>query len=220
VHKACLPNEGWKVLRDLSGIVAKYRAVLAGGTALALRLGHRISLDLDFFTDAEFDSEKVISAMRKTRFSFRVLSEAKGSLIMEADGVKTSLLFYEYPFLDKPTLFHKIPIAGLLDIAAMKIIAINQRGTKRDFIDLFFVLQNVPFHKIAEHMVKRFGRERINPVQIGKSLVYFADVEADPDPEYTRGNESDWQMIKTFFRNHVKQFTFDMDICVKKTAHP
>ena len=62
--------------------------------------------------------------------------------------------------MEKPLLHEGIPIGGLLDIASTKVIAISQRGTKRDFVDLYLILQNIPFRRIAEHMGKRFGRER------------------------------------------------------------
>jgi hypothetical protein len=130
-------------------------------------------------------------------------------------GIKTSLFTYEYPFIEKLTVYKTIPIAGVLDIASMKIIALSQRGTKRDFVDLFSILQDLPFHKIAEHMVIRFGRERINAVHIGKSLVYFSDAESHPEPAYVKGKEINWPKVKDFFRHHVKQFTLDIDAAVK-----
>jgi len=215
LHKACLPKEGWKVLQNLSGMLARYNAVLAGGTALALHLGHRISVDLDFFTDKEFNNEAIISDIRETRFPFHILSEGEGFLIAEVDGIKTSLFKYEYPFIEKPDVYKTVRIAGVIDIAAMKIIALSQRGTKRDFVDLFFILQDLPFHKIAEHMVMRFGRERINAVHIGKSLVYFSDAESHPEPEYMKGKEINWLDVKNFFKHHMKQFTLDIDSAMK-----
>lgn len=110
-----------------------------------------------------------------------------------------------------------MPVAGILDIASMKVIAISQRGTKRDFIDLYVILQEVPFHKIAEHMINRFGKERINPLHIGKSLVYFSDAESNPEPEYVKGKEIKWDKIKKFFKGHAKQFVLDLDIAHKKS---
>jgi hypothetical protein len=73
----------------------------------------------------------------------------------------------------------------------------------------------IPFHKLADHMVKRFGKERVNPIHIGKSLVYFSDAESNPEPEYIKGKEISWDKIKKFFRQHVKQFVFDIDTAVK-----
>jgi predicted nucleotidyltransferase component of viral defense system len=215
LHKECLPKEGWKVLRNLSKMLSGYNAVLSGGTALALHLGHRISMDLDFFTDVEFNTEALISEIRKTKVPLRILSEGKGYLITEVSGIKTSLFTYEYPFIEELCVYKSVRIAGVLDIASMKIIALSQRGTKRDFVDLFFILQELPFHKIAKHMVMRFGPERINPVHIGKSMVYFSDAESHPDPTYVKGKEVSWIKVKDFFRHYVKQLTLDIDSAVK-----
>lgn len=215
MHKECFPEEGWQVLRALKKMLSKHHAILAGGTALAFHIGHRISADLDFFTDEEFHIESVISAIRKTKLPFRIISEGEGSLIAEVKGIKISLLKHEYPFLDRIITFEVIEIAGVLDIASMKIIAIRQRGTKRDFVDLYFILQDIPFYKIADHMVKRFGKERLNPVHIGKSLVYFSDAESNPEPRYIKGKAQSWDKIKKFFKGHMRQFVFDLDTALK-----
>ncbi|MFA6056335.1 MAG: nucleotidyl transferase AbiEii/AbiGii toxin family protein [Thermodesulfovibrionales bacterium] len=216
MHRDCFTEKGWKILHDLARIFNKCSAVLAGGTALALQIGHRISVDLDFFTTKPFKVEAIISDIRKTENSFRILSESEDHLTADVDGVKVSLFRYEYPFLQKPLIFENARIAGLLDIAAMKIIAINQRGTRRDFIDLYCILQELPFHKIAGHMVKRFGKERINPVNIGKSLVYFSDAESEPEPQYLVGKTVRWEAVKKFFKQHVRQMVLDSDIATKE----
>ncbi|MBM4135308.1 MAG: nucleotidyl transferase AbiEii/AbiGii toxin family protein [Nitrospira sp.] len=216
MFRECLPAKGWKVLQSLKAMLTKYHAILAGGTALALHLGHRVSADLDFFTDKNFSVENIISEIRKTGHSFRLISEGEGYLIADVEGIKVSMFRYYYPFLEKPVKYEGIPIAGILDIASMKVIAISQRGTKRDFIDLYFILQDMPFHKIADHMIKRFGKERVNPIHIGKSLVYFSDAESNPEPEYIKGREISWDNVKKFFRSHVKQFVLDLDTAIIK----
>ncbi|MGD0845882.1 MAG: nucleotidyl transferase AbiEii/AbiGii toxin family protein, partial [Geobacteraceae bacterium] len=155
-------------------MVGSFAATLAGGTALALQLGHRISHDLDFFTLEDFNIDNAIAAIRKTGLPYRITSEGDGTLNAEIDGIKVSLLRFDHPFLETPLLVDGIRVAGTLDIAAMKVIAISQRGLKRDFVDLYFILREKPFHRIAEHMVQRFGPERVPPLHIGKSLVYFA----------------------------------------------
>jgi len=210
MYEECLPKKGWKILYGLRDMLAKYRAILAGGTALALHIGHRISIDLDFFTNINFNVESLILEIRRKGYSFRIISEGEGYLIVNLDGMKVSIFKYDYPFLEKQIVYKGVNVAGILDIASMKVIAISQRGTKRDFVDLFFILQDTPFHKIAEHMVKRFGKERINPIHIGKSLVYFSDADSNPEPEYIKAKEISWDDVKKFFRHHVKQFVFDL----------
>jgi hypothetical protein len=215
MHKECFPEKGWKVLREMKDMLAKRGAIMAGGTALALHIGHRISVDLDFFTNKEFKVEPVILEIKKTGLNFSIIAEGDGYITANIEDTKFSLLRYEYPFLDKPAVYKGIQVAGVFDIASMKVIAISQRGTKRDFVDLYFILQDIPFHKLADHMVRRFGGERINPVHIGKSLVYFSDAESNPEPEYLKGKEVSWSKVKSFFRQHVRQFAFDLDAAVK-----
>jgi len=215
MHRECFPDYGWKVLKSLKDVFSGYEARLAGGTALALQLGHRVSRDLDFFTQETFKTESVISQVRKTGQPFTVIAEEEGMLIMDVGGIRLSLFTYEYNFLEKSIRVHSVQLAGIIDIASMKVIAINQRGSKRDFVDLYFVLQDIPFHKIATNMVKRFGAERINPVHIGKSFVYFSDADTNPEPAYIKGREVQWERIKGFFRNHVRQFVLDLEAATR-----
>ena len=218
IHKECLPAQGWAVLIKLLSIISTHEFVLAGGTALAIRKGHRVSYDLDFFTMKTFRNDSLISETRKKTRNFQVLSEEEGSLTLSIEGVKVSFFNYEYSFLDEILDIEGTKVAGILDIAAMKVIAINQRGTKRDFVDLYTILQETPFHRVAAHMIRRFGRERINPVHIGKSFVYFADADTNPDPAYRKGMELKWEDIKKFFRQHVKQFVLDLEAARKNAA--
>ncbi len=211
MHRECFPDEGWTVLKRLKNIFSKHKAVLAGGTALAFHMGHRTSYDLDFFTQEDFRNESIISDIRRKGLPFSVISEGKGYLIMEVKGIKCSLFKYDYHFLERPIIYEGIRIAGIFDIASMKIVAISQRGTKRDFVDLYVILQELPFHKIAGHTMRRFGKERINPVHIGKSLVYFTDADSDPEPAYAKGRVVNWDEVKKFFRSHARQFVLDLD---------
>lgn len=215
MHRECFSENGWKILSSLKEIFNKHNAVLAGGTALALHLGHRISMDLDFFTVSDFYTERIFSKIRGIGYIFRLISEGDGYFLIEVDGIKISMFKYEYPFIEKPVMYEGIKVAGILDIASMKTITISQWGTKRDFVDLYFIMQNIPFHKIVKCMVKRFGKERINPIHIGKSLVYFSDAESHPEPEFLKGKEVSWDQIKKFFRNHVKQIVYDLDVATK-----
>jgi len=215
MHRECFPEKGWGVFRAMQEMVGSFAATLAGGTALAIQLGHRVSHDLDFFTLEDFNIDNAIAAIRKIGLPYRITSEGDGTLNAEIDGIKVSLLRFDHPFLETPLLVDGIPVAGILDIAAMKVIAISQRGLKRDFVDLYFILREKPFHRIAEHMVQRFGPERVPPLHIGKSLVYFADADGNPEPAYIKGKAVKWVEVKKFFQQHVKQFVLDLDAAVK-----
>jgi Nucleotidyl transferase AbiEii toxin, Type IV TA system len=216
MHRDCFSEKEWGVFRAMQEMVRSFAATLAGGTALALQLGHRISHDLDFFTLEDFNIDNAIAAIRKTGLPYRITSEGAGTLNAEIDGIKVSLLRFDHPFLETPLLVDGIRVAGTLDIAAMKVIAISQRGLKRDFVDLYFILREKPFHRIAEHMVQRFGSERVPPLHIGKSLVHFADADGNPEPAYIKEKAVKWVEVKKFFQQHVKQFVLDLDAAVKE----
>ncbi len=209
MHSECLTPQARKTLQALKGIVRTHQFVLAGGTAAALHLGHRTSVDFDFFTERPFSTEQVLQKMKRLGLKPDILQEEKGTLTVTAGGVKISFFHYPYPFREPAADFSGVRVAGLIDIASMKILAINQRGAKRDFVDLYFILLDVPFAKIAENLISRFGAGRVNPVVIGKALVYFHDAETDPDPEYL-GRKKDWKAVKKFFADHVQQFTLDL----------
>lgn len=211
MHSKCLPPDVLELLKKLGKAVRKYEIILAGGTGLALHLGHRISVDMDFFTQKTFSTEKIFQEMRRLNLNPKVLEESEGSLTVTIDGTKVSMLRYPYPFVEEMKEFDGVPVAGVIDIAAMKIIAISQRGAKRDFFDLYFVLQDIPFRKVAENMVKRFGTDRINPVHIGKSLVYFNDADADPEPMLPGKDKTAWDKVKKFFVKNVQQMALDME---------
>jgi hypothetical protein len=101
-------------------------------------------------------------------------------------------------------------VAGIVDIAGMKLIAIMQRGAKRDFVDLYTVLKTTPFRTVAHNAVQRFGPTLVEPVIIGKALAWFADADGQPDPAYL-GKPMQWSVIKRFFRSSVPQFVLDLE---------
>ena len=210
MHTECLAPAAVNVLKSLKDTVLAHHFILAGGTAVALHLGHRRSVDFDFFTEKRFSTEKVFLAIKRLGHKVEMLQEEQGTLTMTVDGVKVSFFHTPYPFLEKKTGQNGIPVAGLIDIASMKVLAIAQRGAKRDFVDLYCILLDTPFAKVARNMIARFGADRINPVIIGKALAYFSDAETDPEPAYL-GKKKDWKIIKKFFAGHVQQFTLDLN---------
>ncbi|MBI3533896.1 MAG: nucleotidyl transferase AbiEii/AbiGii toxin family protein [Deltaproteobacteria bacterium] len=210
MHIDCLPPKMPMIFERLSGYLATTEACLAGGTGIAFYLGHRLSVDIDLFTPKSFQTEEVVAAIKAGQLSLKILSEGVGTFVAEVENTKFSLFTYPYPFIDKTTTLWGGRVAGLLDIASMKVIAISQRGTKRDFVDLFFILRDIPFRKIANNMLTRFGAERISPTVIGKALIYFVDAESDPEPRYIKKQTVEWAKIKRFFVKNIKQFVYDL----------
>jgi predicted nucleotidyltransferase component of viral defense system len=202
--------QGQKLLGILKGIVHKHNFTLAGGTALALQIGHRVSVDFDFFSEKQFSTDVLYRELQKAGLKPIIQQETEGTLTAMVNEVKISMFHYPYPFLDKKLNWKEIDIAGMIDIAAMKIMAIIQRGAKRDFVDLYFILKDIPFRKIAENMIQRYGTNRLNPVNVGKAIVYFNDADIDPDPQYCGKEKPNWNSIKKFFVKNVRQMVIDM----------
>jgi len=176
-------------------------AYLAGGTALALQIGHRISYDLDFFTDQKFKAQIFLKEMSR----FKLYQHERvgwGTILGRLGNVKFSLFYYPYPLLRKPISFKNINIADIADISAMKIAAISERGTKRDFVDLYFILQKIALNEAFNFYDKKYQKLSSNSVHIKKSLVYFEDAEKDPTPKMII--PVSWGKIKTFFKKEVK----------------
>lgn len=210
MHPECLQPEAAHLLPIIASTLQPYSPVLAGGTALALHVGHRVSVDFDFFTNHEVDPAAVVLAMQATSVEVRVLKLEPGTAVMTANGVKVSLFQYPYPFAEPTELFGGATVAGTVDIAGMKLIAIMQRGARRDFVDLYTVLKTTPFRVVAHNVLQRFGTTLIEPVIIGKALAWFADADAQPDPAYL-GKPLQWSAVKRFFRSSVPQFVLDLE---------
>lgn len=202
MHEETLYPKTKQVLAELQNLDLLHNFYLAGGTGLALQLGHRKSIDLDFFTPKY---PKPISLLQNlTQYNPRVISESAGTLDLEIHDVKVSLLEYTHNLLEPLIDYQKIKIASVLDIACMKITAISSRGTRKDFIDLKFILEIYSLSKILAAFEKKYTQVKYNKLHILKSLVYFADAEQDPNPDCVV--ECNWKEVKEQIRTEVKQF--------------
>ena len=174
---------------------------LAGGTGLALQLGHRTSIDIDLFTPDRFSSELYASAIIER--AGQVIQAEEGSVHGVVNGVKVSFLLYPYKMLQPLQPFHGIHIAAITDIAAMKVVAISQRGDKKDFFDMYEILKMMPPHDLKNHFLEKFSEARINCYHILKSFFYFDDADQQPDPITLNGTT--WEQVKTFFMDNEKE---------------
>ncbi|MFA4932347.1 MAG: nucleotidyl transferase AbiEii/AbiGii toxin family protein [Caldisericia bacterium] len=115
-----------------------------------------------------------------------------------------------YPFVDAPQPFQGLRVASVLDVAAMKLVAIAERSARRDFVDLYVILQQAPFRTVAARAVQRYGAQLMEPVVIGKGLTWFEDADGEPDPQYL-GRPLPWDNVKAFFASSFRQFVLDLD---------
>lgn len=177
---------------------------LAGGTALALQVGHRSSEDLDFFTEKKnFDTEMLERSLVGAG-QWVTTRREQGTLYGIFHGAKMSCI--AYPFFHPSAVHVQCGSLRLLlpdDIAAMKIIAISQRGRKRDFVDLYwFTAVHGDFlSDIISRAVSQYPESNHSMPHFLKSLVYFDDAEDDPMPMIHF--KADWESIEAYFRTEV-----------------
>lgn len=174
---------------------------LAGGTSLALQYGHRKSIDLDLFGKLEIGSDELIDVL-KTVGEVKVIKDSKRIHTYTIDGVKTDIVEYNYPWIDDALVYDGLFLASDKDIAAMKLNAVSGRGTKKDFIDVFFLLKRMDLSAMIELFETKYNDGSIYLVL--RSLVYFDDAEEDLDP--VMFEQCNWESIKIFISNAVKYY--------------
>lgn len=179
---------------------------LAGGTALALQLGHRVSVDLDFFSSTNHltmaQLEHLKSQLRQ-RYRFEIRQEEEGTLHLTIDKTLTSFFRYNYPLIKGLLTWEGISIASVEDIALMKLGALISRGAKKDFVDLYTICQKNSLKKLCELAEKKFPDASDFLLQAARALVYFEDAEKDPMPRLLK--PIDWRRVKTFFEKETRR---------------
>jgi len=171
---------------------------LVGGTALALQIGHRKSIDLDFFGNINF--ENIYTANTFENFNKVIaLKSSKHINIFSIDDVKVDFVNYTYPWLQNEILIDGIRLAGIQDIAAMKLAAVTGRGSRKDFIDIYFLLQDYNLRQLMDFYNNKYydGSEYM----VLKSLTYFDDAEEDYTVDMIR--KVLWTKVKKFILNAV-----------------
>ena len=191
LQKQVVDERTFLLLEKLQSIPELKDLRLVGGTSLALQLGHRISIDLDLF--GSFDSSLPLEMFL---FDFENVNKTSSNRFMqffEIDGVKVDFVNYNYPWLNEPLIEEGIKLASIEDIAAMKINAIINRGTKKDFIDIDFLLERYSLVQILELYQQKYG---VKDYQIAlRCLSYFEDAENETMPRMLV--KKDWKTIKS-----------------------
>ncbi|MEI7426072.1 MAG: nucleotidyl transferase AbiEii/AbiGii toxin family protein [Candidatus Moraniibacteriota bacterium] len=176
---------------------------LAGGTALAVQIGHRESVDLDFFSYTKFSVHKLKQELSIAGI-LAVDYEDEDTLVGMLDDVKISFFHYSYEQSYVLVKFEDIFLASEQDIAAMKLDTISARGSKKDFVDIYFLLKKYSLNQLVEFFENKYKNIQYNKLHILKSLVYFDDANGDPDPLMLV--DFDWNETKSFIEKIVKQY--------------
>jgi len=164
---------------------------LVGGTALALQIGHRKSIDLDLFGKIETDEFELLEILSNVGETI-MISNSKNIKIFSVNGIKVDIVNYPYGWIKPVFATNNIRLASVEDIATMKLAAITGRGTKKDFVDLFFLLKT---HNLAD-LLRLYNNKfpQGSEFLVLKSLSYFKDAEKDEHPHMLINTE--WSDVK------------------------
>lgn len=185
LHRETVEFSTLELLRRLLSLAPFKDFALAGGTALALQYGHRISVDLDLFISSSFNTEEAFQSIKECEVSIQVLGQGKNTLNLVIEGVKVDLLSHQYPQLSEQEDIEGIRFMSIKDIAAMKLSAMAQRGSKKDFFDVDELLRHFSLRELISFYSKKYNEQ--NLFYLLKSITYFEDAESEPDPNVLNG---------------------------------
>lgn len=201
MHKETLSENTRIVLEKIASIATPF--YLAGGTALALEMGHRISVDLDFFSQNVFSVSSLVLKLN-TLGNLKIEDQNEDTFNGSLDGVKISFFYYPYPLIFPTKEYSGVFLADERDIGAMKIQAISGRGSKKDFVDLFVLLKKYSLSELFDFFHKKYEKFNYNQLHIVKSLSYFYDAEKNLEPIYV--HPTSWNEVKKVIQNIVDEY--------------
>lgn len=179
LHLATVESDTLGLLKSLMEKDYLQSFVLVGGTALALQIGHRKSIDLDLFTTTSFDTTSLLEQLKD---DYQIVEKVRtaGSLISDIDNIKVDFIRFKYSFNHPVIKEEGIRLLHIKDIAPMKLDAIAGRGSKKDFYDLYFLLERYELSKLLELYSEKYQHATI--FHVVKSLTWFEDAEPQIPP--------------------------------------
>ena len=175
---------------------------LAGGTALALHLGHRQSIDLDFFS-VDQDIPAIVSPLIDAlgKFSPILADSSWGNLVFVAEGVRVGFYGYGFSLLKPLIQIDGLKLASIVDIGLMKLDALLSRASRKDFHDLYAICQNIPLPSLLDLAPEKYPYIRDFEAQVVRHMVYFERAEREtPVPLI---EEVAWEIVKEWFKNQA-----------------
>jgi predicted nucleotidyltransferase component of viral defense system len=181
------------------------RFYLAGGTALALQLGHRRSADLDFFSETDqvhaHTRQELIQAFSARKAE--VIENVDGDLLLLVNGVRTGFFSYGYPLLEPVRAVENVGLASLLDIGLMKLDAIIGRGSRKDFYDLYMISQEISLNRLLRAGECKYPQARDFQLMALEGLLQFDNADRDLQPQMLM--DLSWETVKRFFVEKGKE---------------
>lgn len=201
LHTETVEQHTLELLRSLMRLPELDGFLLVGGTSLSLQIGHRISVDIDLFSTAKFDSERLLDILRE-QYEVDISDKGIRTLNLRLNGVKTDILHYPYPLLQQSLEVDGIRMMSRRDICAMKLGAISGRAEKKDFYDLYFLLKEYRFSEMLEFYRTKFSTDDI--FHILKSVTYFTEADSSPQPNLLE--KITWMEVKRTIQREVRSY--------------
>ena len=196
-------SETYELLKKLMQIPELLEFVLVGGTNLSLKFGHRISIDLDLFTDKPFDLDEVFTGVIHALPQSIKLDQRKQTIWLNIDGIKVDIILHQYPHLRPIEVIDEVRFMSVEDIIPMKLEAMATRGVKKDFWDINELLNYYSLPQMIEFYQAKYPNSDVGHVLL--SMTYFVDAEYQKDnPEDLKGTT--WEEVKTNMRKTIEQY--------------
>ncbi|HEC65605.1 MAG TPA: hypothetical protein ENI23_09935 [bacterium] len=206
LHKQVVSKRTYKLLQDITQNRYFKEFYLVGGTALALQIGHRVSEDLDFFSQDEFKS----NIIKKIKKSHEIVSLHDNSIEVIIENTKVFFFYFAFPLLNKIRKTESIRMADPIDIGLMKLLALQGRTTKKDIIDLYFIDKEViELEDLLERFEKRYPKESFNSYKSLKTLLDYSSLDSEKLPRVIK--RVNWKkvsdLVSSKVSKHLKKFT-------------
>lgn len=206
LYQNAVPTAALGVLKKVSAFNQLKSFALGEGTTLALRLGHRLSVDLDFFTNTSFDTSALFQLITKEFSSAELLFEQNQTMLFSIDDIKVDFVSYPFPWLRPFDMVECIRLISLKDNIPMKLQAAGNRNAKKDYWDIATLLTQYPLDEMLKIFKIKFPQ--IDTGYIVHSLTDFEKADTEPDPDIYANIT--WDEIKLLLRNEVKKYTGDL----------
>lgn len=203
LYKNAVPPATLGLLKTICSIKELESFVLGGGASLALRMNHRLSVDLDFFTNTNFKTDLVFQTITKKFASAELLYEQNQTMMFSIDDIKVDFVLYPFPWLHSFGIIEGTRLLSVEDIIPMKLQAASNRNAKKDYWDIAALLKEFSIDEMLKIFTTKFPQ-----VDVGfiiHSLTDFEKADTEPDPGVN--NEITWENVKNELVNAVKQYT-------------
>jgi len=179
-EKTIISPDTFRLIQQLQQLPELKEFYLVGGTALALQLGHRNSIDIDLFSQNDFNAEEIEEIITPT-FSFKATLSKRNTVLAVINNIKTDFIKHAYPLILPPITEEGITFFSKQDITAMKLHAIIQSGKRlKDFIDIYFLLQHFSLKQMLNFFARKYTYT--NPMVALKAVNFFDDIDENIDP--------------------------------------